>query len=62
MLVYGKNVAKDFLKNKKNIKKIILQENFSDKEIISMIEKLKINYSIKKKIDMDRLCSVFIKV
>ena len=38
MLVYGKNVARDLLYNDKEIKKIFLQDNFSDKDIISMIE------------------------
>lgn len=42
MLVYGRNVAKEILKKEKNIKKIILQKDFSDKEIISLIEKRKI--------------------
>ena len=33
MLVYGRNVAKEVLKSNKFIKKIILQKDFSDKEI-----------------------------
>lgn len=57
MLVYGKNVARDLLKKNKNIKKIIIQENFDDKEIISMAEKLKINIEIKKKREIDDLCN-----
>ena len=43
MLVYGKNVANDLLKKNKEVKKIIIQDNFDDKEIISLIEKSKIN-------------------
>lgn len=43
MLVYGRNVAKEVLKNNKFIKKIILQKDFSDKEINSLIEKRKIS-------------------
>lgn len=42
MIVYGRNVAKEILKNDKKIKKITLLENFDDKEIISLIEKRKI--------------------
>ena len=42
MLVYGKNVAKEIFKNNKLVNKIILQDNFDDKEIISYIEKKKI--------------------
>lgn len=49
MLVYGKNVAKEMLENKKKINSIILQEGFSDKSIISLIEKRKINVSYKSK-------------
>lgn len=43
MLVYGRNVAKEVLKSNKFIKKIILQKDFSDKEINSLIEKRKIS-------------------
>lgn len=50
MLVYGRNVAKEVLKNEKSVKKIILQKDFSDKEIISLIEKrkIKVEYLDKK--------------
>lgn len=42
MLVYGRNVAKEMLQKQKKIKKILLQQDFRDKEILSMIEKSKI--------------------
>ena len=42
MIVYGKNVAKEILKNNKKIEKIILYENFDDKEILNLIENKKI--------------------
>lgn len=50
MLVYGRNVAKEVLNNNKKVKKITLLENFSDKEIISLIEKrkIKVEYLNKK--------------
>ena len=38
MIVYGRNVAKEILKNRKKVEKIILQDNFDDKDILSMIE------------------------
>ncbi len=57
MLVYGKNVARDLLKNKKNIRKIYFQDGFSDKEIISLSEKYKIPVTIYSKREMDHLCS-----
>ena len=53
MLVYGRNVAKELLQKDKKINKIILQEHFDDKEIISMIENknLEVEYLPKQKID-----------
>ena len=39
MLVYGRNVAKEILKSDKNVKKVMLQRDFNEKEIISLIEK-----------------------
>ncbi len=42
MIVYGRNVAKEILKNNKKIDKIIIQEDFNDNSIISLIEKRKI--------------------
>ena len=50
MLVYGRNVAKEVLRNDKKIKKITLQEGFDDKEINSLIEKrkIKVEYLNKK--------------
>jgi len=53
MLVYGRNVAKELLRKRKTISKIILQEGFDDKEIISLMEKcnLKPIYESKKEID-----------
>ena len=46
MLVYGRNVAKDLIRKNEKIKKIIIQENFDDKELISLIEKKKFNVQI----------------
>ena len=56
MLVYGRNVAKDLIRKKEKIKKIIIQENFDDKELISLIEKGKFNVQIKSKREIDDLC------
>lgn len=55
MLVYGRNVAKDILKKDKKIKKIILQDNFDDKELNSLIENSKIEVEHLPKIKMDNL-------
>ena len=43
MLVYGKNVAKDYLNCFcKNVRRILIHDNFNDKELISLIEKSKL--------------------
>ncbi len=57
MYVYGRNVAKDLLESNNSIKKIILQDGFSDKEIISLIEKTKLNVEYRSKREMDDLSS-----
>ena len=41
MIVYGKNVAIELLNRNYNIRKIVLQDNFSDEKIISLIENKK---------------------
>lgn len=56
MLVYGRNVAVEMLKNSKSIKKIILQDNFDDKKINSLVEKLNLPIEYKPKKEMDHLC------
>lgn len=56
MLVYGRNVAFEYLNsNNKSIQKIIIQEGFNDKKLISLIEKSKIPVFSKQKKDMDKL-------
>ena len=53
MIVYGRNVARDLLKKDKKINNIILQDNFEDKDLISLIEnkKIKVEYKSKREID-----------
>lgn len=55
MLVYGRNVAIELLKNPDKIKNIILQEGFNEKNIISLIQNNNIKYEFKPKYEMDRL-------
>ena len=57
MLVYGRNVARDSLKKGKNIRKIIIQDSFDDKEILSLIEKSNLRVESKSKREIDNLCS-----
>ena len=54
MLVYGRNVAKEILKNEKNIKNIYLQENFNEKEIISLINSRNLKYKTLSKYEMQQ--------
>ena len=56
MLVYGKNVAIDLLKSDKDIKKVFLQDNYNDKEVISLLEKRKLPIKYMKKHEIDNLC------
>ena len=53
MLVYGRNVARELLNKNEKISKIILQEGFDDKNIISLIESknIKVEYKLKREID-----------
>ncbi len=55
MLVYGRNVAEELLISKYKIKKIYLQDNFSDKKINSLLKKVKIPIISKSKQQMDDL-------
>ena len=57
MLVYGRNVAKDLLKKNKFIKKVIIQDNFDDKEIKSYLENVKFKVEVITKREIDNLCS-----
>ncbi|MDD3241170.1 MAG: 23S rRNA (guanosine(2251)-2'-O)-methyltransferase RlmB [Bacilli bacterium] len=55
MLIYGKNVAEEYLKKGKKIKKIIIQEGFNDKNIDSLLENKKFNIEEKSKYELDQL-------
>ena len=56
MLVMGRNVAVDLLKKNKKVRKVIIQEGFDDKNIISLIENLKLPIETKSKREIDHLC------
>lgn len=55
MLVYGRNVARDLLSKNKKVEKVVLQEGFDDKNILSLIESNGIEVTYKQKRDIDRL-------
>ena len=55
MIVYGRNVAKDLLNTPEKIQKVFLQDGFSDKELLSSLEKAKIKIEFRSKREMDDL-------
>lgn len=55
MLVYGRNVALEVLKKPKNVQKVLLQDGFDDKNILTLLEKSKIPVFIKPKKEIDHL-------
>ena len=50
MYIYGKNVAKAYLKNNK-IKKVFLNKNFNDDSLLNELKKYKISYLEKYELD-----------
>lgn len=56
MQIYGKNVAKEALNNKDKINKIYLSKTFNDKEILSLVEKSKINTKYLDNHVLDKMC------
>ncbi|MBE6146799.1 MAG: 23S rRNA (guanosine(2251)-2'-O)-methyltransferase RlmB [Firmicutes bacterium] len=57
MLVYGRNVAFEYLKKVEKIRKIYLQDNFKDEKLISLIEKSKLPVVVKRKYELDELAN-----
>lgn len=55
MLIYGKNVAKETLLNNKKITKALVCDNFSDKNIINMLQKRNICIEYASKNEFDKL-------
>ena len=54
MYIYGKNVARETLENNKEITKIYICEDFSDKNILSLIQKRNIRVETLTKRDFSR--------
>ena len=54
MLVYGRNVAKEVLRSDKKVEKIVIQEDFNDDSVISLIEKRKIRPETMSKREFSR--------
>lgn len=57
MLVYGRNVAMEYLQNKKKIKKIWIQDSFNDQKLLSLIQMQKITYKKCSKNELDQLAN-----
>lgn len=57
MLVYGRNVAQEYLKKVEKVRKIYLQDNFHDQNLIFTIEKSKIPVVLKSKNELDQLAN-----
>ena len=57
MLVYGKNVALEYLENNKKIDKAFMQNNFNDFDIINKLKKRNIKIQTLTKFDMDKKVS-----
>lgn len=57
MLVYGKNVALEYLENNKKIDKAFVQNNFNDFDIINKLKKRNIRIQTLNKFDMDKKVS-----
>lgn len=56
MLVYGKNVLRELLHSDIKINKIVLSDNFNDKELVGLINKKKLTFSYDKKDKLDKIC------
>lgn len=55
MKVYGKNVFKEIINNKINVKKAFLANNFNDDEIVNKLKNLSIDYQYLSKQDLDKM-------
>lgn len=51
MIVFGKNVAKEVINSNIKINKVIMSNNFNDKELIDLLKKYDISYLDKKIMD-----------
>ena len=57
MLVYGKNIALEYLENNKRIDKAFMQNNFNVFDIINKLKKRNIRIQTLNKFDMDKKVS-----
>lgn len=57
MIVYGRNVALEYLKKSEKVRKIYLREGFHDENINLLVEKSKIEPKYLPKFELDRLAN-----
>lgn len=57
MYIYGKNSCLEYLKKGKKVKSVYFDRNFSDKNIISLVEKLNLKPHFYTKYELDELAS-----
>lgn len=57
MYVYGKNVAEEIIKKGEKVKKAFIVNNFSDKYLISALEKRNISIKYLSKFEIDKLAN-----
>lgn len=57
MYVFGKNVAEEVIKKNEKIKKAYIYKDFNDKNLISSLQKLKINIVYCEKYELDKLAN-----
>lgn len=55
MYIYGKNVAEEAIKNNKKIQKAYIYEHFTDRNLISAIQKSEICINFCTKMELDKL-------
>ena len=57
MYVFGKNVAEEVIKKNEKIKKAYIYKDFTDKNLISALQKLKISIVYCEKYELDKLAN-----
>jgi 23S rRNA (guanosine2251-2'-O)-methyltransferase len=55
MIVYGKNVVKELIDNKRKIEKAYIYEDFNDKDLISALQKLNVRIEYHSKMELDNI-------
>ena len=57
MLVYGRNVAEEYLQKVEKVRKVYLQTGFHDEKLIFLIQKVKIPVIYREKRELDQLAN-----